>query len=171
MIKIIDYVIDDIVKQYQNDVYNKKIDDISQVVYPSTNKKDKLGEWVRQYFVKLDSVIQDAVKQSGVKTGVVILGSKHTTSSVYVNHFEPGMLYDVLENYDKMFPVQKKYRHNEWDFEYKNGAAHLKSIALGKGSTVFIKNGDLVLGDFENIIYAEFDYRPLKSFNIVIMGE
>lgn len=167
MIKIYDFNVDEIITFYKNEVFLGKIDNLSQYVYYSENKKDS----EKQYFVRLDNVVNEKIKECGIKNGLIVCNSKHTTSSVFVNHFEQGILFDVLDTLKTMYPPQKKYRHNIWDFEYKNADAHLKSISLGKGATVFVKDGEMILGDFENVIYAEFDHRPMKSFNLIIIGE
>ena len=169
--KICDIIIDDVINNYKKSLRIEDADE-SQLIYYSPNKKDKTTNGgMRQFFVNIDELIRDEIKACGLKNGFVICGSKHTTSSVYVNHFEPGLMDDILDNLRNLYPSTKKYQHNIWDYEYKNADAHLKAIQLGKSATVIVKNGDLVLGDFEDVIYAEFDYRPGKAINISLFGE
>ncbi len=171
IIKTYEFKIDDVVDGIKQDVALKKYESASQFIYYSELKKDLLKNGCKEYFVKLDDLVYQLVKENNIKEGVVFCNSKHTTSSIFINHFEAGILSDLLDYFKAVYPSQKKYRHNEWDFEFKNADAHLKSIELGKGATVIVKNRELILEDFENIIYAEFDYRPLKSFSITILGE
>ena len=169
--RICDFNIDEIIEAYKK---TSKIEgsDESELIYYSPNKKDKNADGsTRQFFVNLDNVVRDLVKKYNLKNGFVVCGSKHTTSSVYINHFEHGLMNDELEFLRTLYPLSKKYQHNIWDFEYKNADAHLKAIHLGKSATVIVQNGELVLGDFENIIYVEFDHRRGKAINISLFGE
>lgn len=167
-----DFKIEDVISKYEKELRMDGIMDTSEVIYNSENKKDvsKDGR-VRCFFVNLDNLVREIIKKNEIKSGFVVCSSKHTTSSVYVNHFEPGAMNDLLDLLRDLYPANKKYKHNEWDYEYKNGDAHLKAIQMGKSATVIISDGELVLGDFENIIYAEFDKRAGKSINIAVFGE
>ena len=167
-----DFKIDDVISKYEKQLRMDGITDTSEVIYYSENKKDisKDGR-VRCFFVNLDNLVREIIEENGIKSGFVVCSSKHTTSSVYVNHFEQGVMNDMLDVLRELYPVNKKYKHNEWDYEYKNGDAHLKAVQMGKSATVIISDGLLVLGDFENIIYAEFDKREGKAINIAVFGE
>ena len=168
--EIYDFTIDEIMEEY---IQSSRIEgtDERHLLFYSPNKKDKKDDGThRQFFINLDNKVRELINKCGLKNGFVICSSKHTTSSVYVNHFEQGFLNDMLEFLREQYPVSKKYQHNIWDSEYKNGDAHLKAIHIGKSAIIIVKNGELVLGDFENIIYAEFDYRHGKSINVSLFG-
>ncbi len=173
--KIYDLTIDEIIEKYKKDL--RKRDDLanakeSQFLFYSSDKKDRIAQGgVREFFVNLDSFAKELIQQSGLKNGIMVCSSKHTTSSIYVNHFEEGIMNDLLDYLSGQYPVGKKYQHNVWDNVYKNADAHFKAVHLGKSATVIIKDGEPILGDFENIIYAEFDYRKSKSINIALFGE
>lgn len=169
--KIIEISIDEVLAKYKEETY-KSGENMSQFLFESTNKKDlNKDKQSRIFFVNLDNFVREQIKLAGLKNGVIICTSKHTTSSVYVNHFEVGVMNDLNESLRVEYPVNKKYEHNIWDNEYKNADAHLKAIHIGKGQSVLVKDGEMILGDFENLIYAEFDARPGKSFALLLMGE
>ena len=126
----------------------------------------------KSLYINLPALINNLIKENGIEHGFVICSSDHTTSSVYVNHFECGIMEDLHKHLCRQFPFSpNKYKHNIWDREFANGAAHMKAMMLGKSATVLISDGKLHLGKFEDVIYAEFDYRPDKTFVISLFSE
>jgi len=154
---------------------NRRADDYS-VYFPSKNKKDlKANGDAKVFFINITGVVYDFVKQvaeeSGLKNGFVLCSTKHTTSSVFVNHFEQGLLADILKKLDDFYP-HKKYDHDNWDLQ-QNGVAHLKAMQMGRGAVLPIENGRIVLGEYENVIYGEFADRDeeAKEYIIAVYGE
>ncbi len=159
------------------DTYKKRIrensdkDTYSTAIYePNAKRKsDKNG---RTVFVNLNALVSSLIKKDDIKTGYVICASDHTTSGVYVNHFETGVMDDLNKYLTKEHPfTPKKYLHNIWDHTFLNADAHLKAMDVGKSASVLIIDGKLQLGKFEDIVYAEFDYRPDKTFTVALFGE
>lgn len=161
-----EFVADKLVENYEKQARADGLE-IEQFVFRPGNKKVPHST----YFLNVDNCIREFIKENNMKNGVIVCSSRHTTSSVYVNHFERGLLVDLNNLLTETYPAKKKYEHNLWDDVYKNADAHLKAIYLGKSVTVMVIDGELVLGDFENIIYAEFDERPGKSFAVTLIGE
>lgn len=139
--------------------------------YRTTSGGQKV-ECNKNVFINLTALINNLIKENKIEHGFVICSSDHTTSSVYVNHFETGLMEDLYKYLNKEFPFSpKSYKHNIWDREFANGAAHMKAMMLGKSATVLISDGKLHMGKFEDIIYAEFDYRPDKTFVVSLFSE
>lgn len=165
-------------EQYRNNGFEGD-PDFSSVYFEPKQKehfrKDKNGHKIscgKTVFINLDALIENLIEKYDIQNGYVIASSDHTTSSVYINHFETGMMTDLHKHIDKTFPFNpKKYLHNKWDDEFVNGAAHLKAITMGKSAMAFIVNKKLYLGKFEDVVYAEFDYRPDKTFTIALYWE
>lgn len=161
-----EFVADKLASKYQKEALAEG-QDVELFVFRPNGKKTLHSV----YYLNVDNCVRQLVKENNMKNGIVICSSKHTTSSLYVNHFEKGLLVDLNNDLEASYPAKKKYEHNLWDDVYKNADAHLKAIHLGKSVSVLVKDGELVLGDFENIIYAEFDERPGKSFTVTLLGE
>lgn len=135
---------------------------------PVEKKTDVKG---RTVFVNLNALVNSLIKKDNIKMGYVVCASNHTTSGVYVNHFETGIMEDLNAYLNKEHPfTPSKYKHNIWDHTFVNADAHLKAMDVGKSATVLIIDGKLQLGKFEDIIYAEFDYRPDKTFTVALFG-
>jgi secondary thiamine-phosphate synthase enzyme len=69
---------------------------------------------------------------------------------------------DILIELGKIIPHNDNYRHVEG-----NSAAHIKASILGASETVFIENGELVLGTWQSIFFCEFD--GPRSRRVIVM--
>jgi len=121
----------------------------------------------REYILITDWV-RDTVKESGVKEGMGLVSAMHITSGVYVNDAEDGLINDIDEWLDKLAPYAN-YRHHRTG--ETNGDAHLKNLLIGHQVIVPITNGDLDLGPWQQIYYAEFDGRRPKRLVLKVLGE
>lgn len=171
------FKISDVIETFERRIREAaKKDDISYTtaVYEPKCKKKVMTQWGRSrtIFVNLDPLIASLIKKDNINKGYVIVASDHTTSGCYVNHFEKGIMDDLNYYLDKEHPFKpKKYLHNIWDHKYVNADAHLKAMKVGKSASVLVVDGKLQLGKFEDIIYAEFDYRPDKTFTVSLYGD
>lgn len=104
-------------------------------------------------FVKLTSLIQEVVHESGVKEGLCQVYVPHTTAGVTVNEgADPDVVSDMIMELNKIVPFEDGYLHREG-----NSAAHIKASLTGSSASVFIQNGKLVLGTWQAIFFSEFD--------------
>ncbi len=122
-------------------------------------------------FVNITDDVQEALSESGVTEGLVLVNSMHITSSVFINDDEPGLHGDLLRWLDGLAPHEpiSRYRHN--DTGEDNGDAHLKREIMGRGVVVAVTKGRLDLGTWERIFYGEFDGRRRKRVLVKIIGE
>ena len=97
--------------------------------------------------------IRILLKESRIKSGVCHVFVPHTTAAVTINeNADPDVPRDILMELEKIVPPNDHYRHGEG-----NSAAHIKASILGASETVFIEDGDLVLGTWQSIFFCEFD--------------
>ncbi len=107
----------------------------------------------RTHFEDITDEIREIVSQSGVKEGICYIYVPHTTAGVFINeNADPDVSIDIEETFEKLVPWHGKYRHIEG-----NAAAHIKSVIVGTNTFIPIKNGDLMLGTWQGIFFAEFD--------------
>ena len=125
----------------------------------------------RRAYINITDEVEKAVKESGVKEGLVLVNAMHITASVYINDDESGLISDFDEWLEKLAPHKpiSRYRHNRTGED--NGDAHLKRQIMGREVVVAITNGKLDLGPWEQIFYGEFDGRRRKRVLIKIIGE
>lgn len=123
----------------------------------------------RREYLNITPQIEDIVKKSTVKEGIVLVNPMHITASCYINDDEQGLIQDFDEFLEKTAPYDlKKYRHHQTGED--NGDAHLKRQLFGREVIVAITNGKLDFGPWEQIFYAEFDGRRNKRVLVKIIG-
>ena len=124
----------------------------------------------RREYLNITHQIEEIVKKSGVKEGLVLVNPMHITASCYINDDEGGLIQDFDEFLEKIAPYDvEKYRHHKTGED--NGDAHLKRQLFGREVTVAITNGKLDFGPWEQIFYAEFDGKRNKRVLVKVIGE
>ena len=122
----------------------------------------------REYINITDDVAQ-AVSDSGVKEGLVLVSAMHITAAVYINDAEDGLIADIDEWLEGLAPARPDYRHHQTGED--NGDAHLKNLLMHSQILLPITNGRLDLGTWQQVYYAEFDGMRRKRTIIKIIGE
>jgi len=124
----------------------------------------------RRQIVSIHKDVVAAVRESGVKEGLVLVNAMHITASVFINDNEPGLHADYERWLEKLAPhaPTSQYEHNGFE---DNADGHLKRQVMGREVVVAITDGDLHLGPWEHIFYYEFDGRRKKRILIKIIGE
>ncbi|WP_028950626.1 secondary thiamine-phosphate synthase enzyme YjbQ [Sulfurihydrogenibium subterraneum] len=104
-------------------------------------------------FIDITSKVREIVRQSKVEEGLCVIYVPHTTAGVFINeNADPDVVYDVKNHLEKLVPWINNYKHLEG-----NAAAHIKSILTGNSISIIIDKGDLLLGTWQGIFFAEFD--------------
>jgi secondary thiamine-phosphate synthase enzyme len=138
----------------------------SHTVYHTFNVAARMG------FVNITRHCEDAVKQSGVKEGLLLCNAMHITASVFINDNESGLHEDYarwLEQLAPFDPSPTRYQHNRTGED--NADAHMKRQVMGREVVVAITKGKLDFGPWEQIFYGEFDGRRDKRVLIKVIGE
>ena len=123
----------------------------------------------RRMLVRITDTIRDIVKKSGIKEGFCLVSAMHITAGIIVNDDEPGLHEDIWEWLEKLAPYREDYKHHRTGED--NGDAHLKRILVHHQVVLPVTNGDLDLGPWEQIFYAEFDGMRNKRVVVKIIGE
>lgn len=125
----------------------------------------------RRGLVNISDMVQEAIDESGVTEGLVLVNAMHITASVFINDDESGLHQDYDKWLEKLAPHAPidQYRHN--DTGEDNADAHMKRQVMGRGVVVAITDGRLDFGPWEQIFYFEFDGRRKKRALIKIIGE
>lgn len=125
----------------------------------------------RSAFINITSQIEDCLKESGIREGLVLVNAMHITASVFINDDEIGLHQDYEEWLEKLAPHEPiaDYRHNKTGED--NGDAHLKRQIMGREVVIAVTNGSLDFGPWEQVFYGEFDGRRRKRVLVKIIGE
>lgn len=116
-------------------------------------KEIKVVSSANSQMIEITSKVQEAVRESGINTGLCYVFVPHTTAGITINeNADPDVVTDLLKETAKIVPWEDGYRHIEG-----NSAAHLKASMMGFTQTVFVENTRLMLGTWQGIYFCEFD--------------
>jgi len=124
----------------------------------------------RRAFINITHQVEEALRESGVTEGLVLVNAMHITASVFINDDESGLHNDFEVWLEKLAPHEpvSQYRHNVGE---DNADGHLKRQIMGREVVVAVTKGKLDFGPWEQIFYGEFDGRRKKRVLIKIIGE
>ncbi len=124
----------------------------------------------RRAFINITREVEAALRESGIREGLVLCNAMHITASVFINDDESGLHYDYEIWLEKLAPHEpvSAYRHNVGE---DNADAHMKRQIMGREVVVAVTAGKLDLGPWEQIFYGEFDGRRRKRVLVKIIGE
>ncbi|KAF5051939.1 hypothetical protein DSECCO2_413860 [anaerobic digester metagenome] len=103
--------------------------------------------------IDITSEVKEEVRISGVREGVCIISTRHTTAGIIVNENENGLREDILNMLERLVPQGAGYRHDRID---NNADSHLKAILLGSSEALPIVKGELELGTWQSIFLPKW---------------
>jgi len=126
----------------------------------------------RMAFQNITPQVEEVVRRSGVREGLVLVNAMHITASVFINDDEPGLHEDYAKWLERLAPFDaspQTYRHNRTGED--NADAHLKRQVMGREVVVAVTAGKLDFGPWEQIFYGEFDGRRAKRVLVKVIGD
>ena len=124
----------------------------------------------RRKIINITRDVENAICESGVKEGLVLVNAMNITASVFINDDEPGLHQDYENWLEKLAPEKPYSQYNHNGFE-DNADAHLKRTVMGREVVCAITDGQLDFGTWEQIFYYELDGKRRKHALIKIIGE
>ena len=112
-----------------------------------------------------------AVGDSGLRAGIVTVFVVGSTAGVTTIEFESGAIHDLNGIFEELAPRDAEYQHHlRWGDD--NGSSHVRSALLGPSVTIPFRDGELMLGQWQQIAVLEFDTRPRRREVVIqIIGE
>ena len=121
--------------------------------------------------VDITDLVENVVKRSGISDGVVHVFAIGSTAAISTMEYEPGLKQDLPEILERIAPKNIEYKHHLRWGDY-NGHSHIRATILGPSLTVPIKDGRLILGTWQQIIFIELDVRARnRRIMVTVMGE
>jgi len=118
------------------------------------------------HFIDITDKIREAVENSGVKEGMVLVFVRGSTAALTIMEFEKGLIEDIKETLEKIAPESGDYKHHLKGSD-RNGAAHIKSALIGTDLAVPIESGGLSLGTWQKITLIDFDEKEREREIVV----
>ena len=119
-----------------------------------------------QQMSKVTKLIREDITKSGVKDGIAVVFSPHTTAGFTINeNADPDVLHDMIYGFEKAFPTDDgNYQHAEG-----NSHAHMKTSLVGPSQTLILKDGEIVFGIWQDLYFCEFDGPRNRRFYVKII--
>lgn len=127
--------------------------------------------------IDLNHDLNDLIKSSGMRNGIVTINSLHTTTALSINEYEKRLLHDIKTWLARLAPINARYKHNDIhlrdcaDDEPENTHAHLMAMHLGSNESIALQDGNLALGQWQSVLLFELDGPRQRQVNVQIMGE
>jgi secondary thiamine-phosphate synthase enzyme len=116
--------------------------------------------------------VQEALAETGLRSGIATVFLKHTTASVMLIEDESGIRADMKQFWDRVAPADPAWQHNTRNPGEDNAHSHLRGQTQGPSITIPFNDGVLTLGTWQQIVLVDFDTRPRSRDLIVqILGE
>lgn len=121
--------------------------------------------------IDITSEVANEVVQAGVNNGTVTLFISGSTAGVTTIEYEPGVLSDFRDMWDRVVPQNMTYEHNRaWGDG--NGHSHVRASTLGASLTIPFVNKRLTLGTWQQIVFIDFDvHSRSREMVLQLMGE
>jgi len=117
-------------------------------------------------FIDLTEELSNKLRSTGLQEGIVTVSVVGSTAGIVTFEYEPGLIKDLREIYEKMAPKGKNYFHHQtWGDD--NGSSHIRSALQGTSMTIPFYGGKLLLGTWQQVVLAEFDTRPRERKIVV----
>ncbi|MCU0859709.1 MAG: secondary thiamine-phosphate synthase enzyme YjbQ [Thermoplasmata archaeon] len=135
----------------------------SDVIRLRTKAKDEVVDITRE--------VNDAVSRSGIRDGIACVFVPGSTAAITTVEHEPGLVEDLHDAMDRLYPKGIRYGHHErWGDG--NGHSHIRASMVGPSLSVPVKDGALVLGTWQQVVFLELDVRPRDREVVVqVVGE
>ena len=117
----------------------------------------------RRAFINITPQVEDALQESGVHEGLVLVNAMHITASVFINDDESGLHQDYEVWLEKLAPHEpvSQYRHNSYE---DNADAHMKRQIMGREVVVAIPMASLILGPGSESFMGSLTEEGKKEF-------
>ena len=136
----------------------------------------RVVEWItndRLQLVNITDRINDIVRKSGVREGIVHLQTLHTTTGVFLTEWQDALLHDARTFFEQIVPRDQYWRHNDpqySDCERSNGDSHMRGMLMGQTLSLQVRNAAVLLGTWQSIVFAEFDGPRSRSLAVEVAG-
>ncbi len=115
--------------------------------------------------------VEEIIQRSGLGGGIACVFSSSSTSAVTTLEYEPGLLRDLPQALERLFPRDMRYEHEE-RWHDGNGHSHVRAACIGPSLSVPFRNGQPVLGTWQQIVFVELDNKPRRRKVLVqLVGE
>jgi secondary thiamine-phosphate synthase enzyme len=126
----------------------------------------RVSTGLREELVDVTDQVRDAVRAAGVREGICLVASPHTTCGVTVNEgWDPAVAADALNHLHDMVPRERQFAHTEG-----NSDSHIKTMLVGTSAALPVDGGEVKLGRWQAIFLCEFDGPRDRELWVTVTG-
>ena len=134
-------------------------------------KQIKISSKSENDIIDITEQVADAISKSGISNGTITVFVSGSTGAITTIEYEPGLVKDFPEMLSRISPDDINYEH-EQRWHDGNGRSHVKASLVGPSLTVPFKDGQLLLGTWQQIVFLELDTRArARTLVLQIIGE
>jgi secondary thiamine-phosphate synthase enzyme len=137
---------------------------------------NRIVDWItseRLQLLNITDRVNEIVRKSGIRNGLVHLQSLHTTTAIFLNEWQDALIEDAKRFFDEVIERDRYYRHNDpahSDCDRQNADSHLRGMMMGQTICLQVRNARVLLGTWQSIILAEFDGPRNRSVAVQVSG-
>jgi len=121
--------------------------------------------------INLTNTVMKHLNGTNLNSGLVNLFIPGATGGLTTMEYEPGLVDDLRQTFERIAPEEKEYSHN-LTREDGNAHSHIRASLIGPSLSIPFENTILQLGKWQQIIFIDFDNRPRKREIILqIIGQ
>ena len=127
----------------------------------------------RLELINISKDLNEVIRKNGMKAGLILVQSLHTTTAVFINEFQQALLDDIKSFLERLVGRVDYWRHNDpklSECSRQNADAHLRAMVLGHTISVPVRNGEMALGGWQSILLAELDGPRERSIHVQLLG-
>jgi len=109
--------------------------------------------------INLTDTVKKYLKGTNLNSGLVNLFIPGATGGLTTMEYEPGLIADVQQTFQRIAPEETEYLHN-LTHEDKNAHSHIRASLVGPSLSIPFEDATLQLGEWQQIVFIDFDNRP-----------
>ncbi len=134
-------------------------------------KQIKISSKSENDIIDITEQVADAISKSGISNGTITVFVSGSTGAITTIEYESGLVKDFPEMLSRVAPDDINYEH-EQRWHDGNGRSHVKASLVGPSLTIPFKDGQLLLGTWQQIVFLELDTRArARTLVLQIIGE
>ncbi len=134
-------------------------------------KQIKISSKSENDIIDITVQVANAISKSGISNGTITVFVSGSTGAITTIEYEPGLVKDFPEMLSRISPDDINYEH-EQRWHDGNGRSHVKASLVGPSLTIPFKDGQLLLGTWQQIVFLELDTRArTRTLVLQIIGE
>jgi secondary thiamine-phosphate synthase enzyme len=118
--------------------------------------------------IDITSEVSQALEECGIKSGICLVYSLHTTTALTINEADDALMNDILSLLERIAPKGAGYGHDRGD---GNAHSHLRATLLGNSTIIPVEDGRLALGTWQRILFLEFDGPRKRRISVRFIGD